>query len=325
MALSSTIAYCTNRDLQDLLPGLEGYDLKRRIYNFQTTGTSNLYLARNTGVVTQLYADGEDLGSAEANSGVVNANGEWYYDTDLDTVYYFDSATAPNNRIMESGDDWATINTRFIQKGSRLLESKIDARLAGEIWKDRENNYPEIIIRASALQSVLLLLLATDPESPYIEPFKSELEELIDGLNKGTIVLPHQRSIDSSCGLIRTVSQHGSSDLFPVELKGDYHGSGYELLKVYIDSGEGGVIGTGKMTVKGKDGTQLKNEVLVDSDTITGDFQTLGAGTLAIRWSGDDVASAICTVADEYEIEVWGKALGASTPGGIGSVSLTRR
>ena len=100
MAVTSTIEYCTDRDLQDIYPHVAEYDLKRRLYNFQTTGTSNLYLLRDSGLVTQLFADGEDLGDAEANSGVVNENGEWYYDSDLDTVYYFDSATAPNDRII---------------------------------------------------------------------------------------------------------------------------------------------------------------------------------------------------------------------------------
>ena len=130
MAVTSTIEYCTDRDLQDIYPHIAEYDLKRRLYNFQTTGTSNLYLLRDSGLITQLFADGEDLGDAEANSGVVNANGEWYYDSDLDTVYYFDSATAPNSRIMEAGDDWTTVKTRFRRKASRLIESHLDNRLS---------------------------------------------------------------------------------------------------------------------------------------------------------------------------------------------------
>ena len=33
MALTSTIEYCEDRDLQDVFPHLSEYDLKRRIYN----------------------------------------------------------------------------------------------------------------------------------------------------------------------------------------------------------------------------------------------------------------------------------------------------
>ena len=35
MALTSSIKYCTNRDLQDVFPDLSQYDLKRRLYNWQ--------------------------------------------------------------------------------------------------------------------------------------------------------------------------------------------------------------------------------------------------------------------------------------------------
>ena len=324
MAVTSTIEYCTDRDLLDIFPHLASTDLKVRVYNFQTTGTPNLYLVRNSGLVTQLYADGEDLGDPEANSGVVNANGEWYYDSDLDTVYYFDSATAPNDRIMEAGDDWATIKTRFRRKASRLIESHLDNRLSREVLKDREGNYPEIIIHVTALQTVVLLLKAHDPNNEVITPFQDELNELIEGLKAGTIVLPTSISGDSSKGVIREVSVDSASDLRPVELRGNYSESGYELLKVYIDSGEGGIIGTTKMTVVGKDGTLLKNNTLIDSQVITGDYDFVGVGNLYIRWSGDDVTSAITTASDEYEIELWGSSLD-TTVSSVGSVSMTRR
>ena len=97
-----------------------------------------------------------------------------------------------------------------------------------------------------------------------------------------------------------------------------------ELLKVYIDSGEAGIIGTTKMTVKGKDGTLLKNNTLIDSQVITGDFDFLGIGSMYIRWGGDDVTSAITTADDEYEIECWGSSLD-TTISSVGSVKMTRR
>ena len=78
------------------------------------------------------------------------------------------------------------------------------------------------------------------------------------------------------------------------------------------------------MTVKGKSSTTLKSDVLVDSEIITGDFQSLGIGSMYIRWSGDDVTSAITTAADEYEIECWGSSLDA-TVSSVGSLRMTRR
>ena len=323
MAVTSTIEYCTDRDLLDVFPHLASTDLKTRLYNFQTTGTSNLYLCRNTGLVTQLYADGEDLGTAEANSGVVNVNGEWYYDSDLDTIYYFDSATAPNDRIMEAGDDWATIKTRFRRKASRLIESHLDNRLAREVLKDREGNYPEIIVHVTALQTVILLLKAHDPNSEVIIPFQEELSELIDGLKAGTIVLPTSISGDSSKGVIREVSVNSNSDLRPVQLRGHYHGSGYELIKIIVDSVDDTIIGTATFSVYAKNSTTLKTDQIVTSETINGDFQQI-LGSLAIRWGTDDTATGLVKQDDEYEIELWGSSLD-STVSSVGSIRMTRR
>ena len=321
MAVSSSIKYCTTRDLQDIYPHIEAYDLKRRVYNWQVA-SSNLYVATNSGIVTQLYQDGEDLESAESTTP--NANKEWRYIETSDSVYYYNDTTSPNDMIMESGDDWAEIEERFIRKASRLIESHLDNRLSREVLKDREGNYPEIIVHITALQTVILLLKAHDPNSEVLAPFQDELNEIIDGLKAGSIVLPTSISGDSSKGVIREVSVNASSDLRPIELRGHYNGSGYELLKVYIDSGENGIIGTTKMTVKGKDSTLLKTDTLIDSEIITGDFQHLGVGSLYVRWGGDDVTSAITTAADEYEIELWGSSLD-STVSSVGSMRMTRR
>jgi len=322
---TSNIQYCTHRDIKDTYPNInDAGDTKKPIYGWVTTGTSNLYLARDTGLVTQLFADGEDLGDAEANSGVVDTNGEWYYDSNLDTVYYFNSASNPIDMLMESGDDFATLITRVSKRASRLIDSKIGYRVTDTQIKDREGNYPDIIVRAASLQSVILLLTSEDPTNPIIEPFKEELNEIIDGINSGTIViLGNQRTMDAAKGIIREVSVDSSSDLRPVELTGHYSGTSYELLKVYIDSGEGGVIGTTKMTVTGKSSTALKSETLVDSEIITGDYQSLGVSSMEIRWSGDNDA-AITTASDEYEVELFGYSLDSSTPGQVGNIKMTR-
>ena len=321
MALTSTIEYCTDRDLQDVFPHISEFDLKRRIYNWQTTGTSNLYLVRDSGLITVLFADGEDLGDPEANSGVVNVNGEWYYDSNLDTVYYFDSATAPNSRIMEAGDDWATIKTRFRRKASRLVESHLDNRMSREVMKDREGNYPEIIVHVTSLQTIILLLKAHDPTNDVIAPFQEEFNDLIDGLKSGVIVLPTAVSFDSSKGVIREVSVNSNSDLRPVELRGNYNGSGYDLIKLKVITGD--VIGTSTYSVWIKDSNTLKNDQVVTAEKITGDYDHVASG-LYVRFSGDDVNTAVTTANDEYEIEVYSSSIDTDVSS-IGSVRMSRR
>ena len=310
MAVTSTIEYCTDREVKDVFPNLSGFDLKTRVINWETTSTSNLYLVRNSGLVTQLFANGKDLGNAQSSSGSVNANEEWYYDSDLDTVYYYDSTASPNDMIMEAGDDWASIKTRFRRKASRFVESMLDSRIAREISKDREGNYPEVIVRMTALKTVIFLLQAHDPTNDFIDPFQEEFNELLDGIRNGHIVLPSQVSRDSSKGVIRHVSVNGSTTLYPVELRGQYTGYGYDLLKVYVDTDEGGSIGTAKMTVKGKDSNQLKNDIIINSEIITGDFQQLTGG-LQIRWSAGviDGSTDVATAGDEYEIELYSASI----------------
>ena len=317
MAVSSTIEYCSERDLKDIYPGLSGFDTKIRVYNWQTTGTSNLYLARNSGLITQLFSDGEDLGDAEANSGVVDANGEWYYDSNLDTVYYFDSATAPNDRVMESGEDWATLKTRQIRNASRYLESKIDGRLSREIWKDREGEYPYIIKRTTALIAVTFLVRADDPANPVADAFMEEADSNIEQLNSGSIQLPNAVTYDSSKGVIRDCT-YTSGSVRPVKTRGRYSGT-YDLVKISI--GTGGVLGTATYNVYAKDSTKLKNDQIVTEEVITGDYQSV-AGGLQIRFAGS-TDSSVATANNEWEIELYGSGEQVSNTG-LGVIRMSR-
>ena len=324
MAVTSTIEYCTDRDLQDILPNIQAFDLKRRLYNW-TELSSDKYVADNVGVVTQLYMDGEHLGGAQSTAGAVDGNYDWHYSSTWDRIYFFNSTKSPNDLIMEAGDDWTTIKQRFRRKASRLVESKINYRLSAEIAKDREGNYPEIIVHSTALQTVILLLKAHDPNNEIIEPLTDELKEIVEGLISGIITLPTSVTGDSSKGLIREVSVNGSTTLRPVELKGSYAGTDYDLLKIYIESGEGGAIGTAKMSVKASGSNKLKEDLVIDSEIITGQFQSLGNG-LWIRWSASviDGSTDVATAGDEYEIEVWGSSIQTDVSA-VGSISLTRR
>jgi len=319
--MATDFKYASQSDLEMYYPSYSQFDTKHQIFGFKTTDTSNQYQAFNTGLITMLYFDGIEGTSVSDDP---NADYEFNYSETTDSVQVFHSSKNPSDMLMESGDDFATLITRVAKRSSRMIDSKIGYRVTDTQIKDREGNYPDIIVRAASLQSVILLLTSEDPTNPIIEPFKEELAEIVDGINSGTIViLGNQRTMDAAKGIIRQVSVSASSDLFPVELTGHYSGSSYELLKVYIDSGEGGVIGTTKMTVKGKSSTALKSETLVDSEIITGDYQNLGVSSMQIRWSGDNDA-AITTASDEYEIEVFGHSLDSSTPGQVGNIKMTR-
>ena len=190
-----------------------------------------------------------------------------------------------------------------------------------KVSKDREGNYPDIIVRATALQAIILLITAHDPNNEVMESFKDEYNEILEGLNAGTIVLPSDRTSDSKNGFIREVSVNASSTVRPVELRGKYNGGGYDLLKVKVTTA--GAIGVAKYSVWNKDTSGLKNNKVIDSEFITGDYDLIGGG-LYLRWSGtaDD---SVTYINDEYEIEVFSSSLGTSTPSGIKTVTMSRR
>ena len=332
MAVTSTIEYCTDRQVQDIW-SISQHDTKRRIYNW-TGPSTNVYTAYNTGLVTVLFADGVDLGTED---GSLSSDGHWRYVEADDKVEYYNDGGAgvagadPNTMVMEGGEDWAALKTRIRRKASRLIESRLDFRMAREVVKDREGNYPEIIIHATAMQCVLLHLKASDPNNEVIEPFQNDLNEIIEGLSSGRIVLPTAISVDSSKGVIREVTVGANTDLRPVELRGNYSGDGYELLKVIIDSSTNTIIGTATFSVYKKSSTSMKVDQVVKSETINGDFQSLGVGSLYIRWGGDHVTldggsagAAKVTINDEYEIELWGEGLESSIPSAW-SVEATRQ
>ena len=317
MAVTSTIEYCTDRDLQDIFPHIAEFDLKRRIYNFKSTDTTNQYQAFNTGLITQLYFDGIEGTSVSDNP---DADYEFNYSSTTDSVQVFKTTTNPNDMIIEAGDDWTDIKTRFRRKASRLIESHLDSRMAREVMKDREGNYPEIIVHVTALQTIVLLLKAHDPTNDGIAPFQDELSEIIDGLKGGSIVLPNAVSSDSSKGVIREVSVSANSDLRPVEMKGNYNAWGYDLIKLKVITG--GVVGTSTYSVWVKDSDTLKNNQVITAEKITGDYDHVASG-LYVRFGGDD-DSAVTTANDEYEIEVHSSSIDTDNSS-IGSMRMTRR
>tara|TARA_Y100000593_G_scaffold95130_1_gene200463 strand:- start:30260 stop:31501 length:1242 start_codon:yes stop_codon:yes gene_type:complete len=413
MATSSTIAYCEDRDLQDVYPHIQEYSLKRRLYNFKAESavantwdsTLDAYYLPSCGLITKLFYDGNEVqeityhtnnsllldgaitgatltipttavggATGVASDDLVKVNNEYMrvatfsspnmvvgdrglfgtaanhhiddsgvilaVDSTSDVQdatsasdapkYLYDSAldlliiigdSDPNDHIMEAGDDWGDIKQRFRRKASRLIESHLDSRMSREVLKDREGNYPAIIVHATALQAVILLLKAHDPTNEVIEPFKSELEEILDGLKSGSIVLPTAVSSDSSKGVIREVSVNSSSDLRPVQLKGSYNAFGYDCIKLKVITG--GVVGTSTYSVWVKDSNTLKSNQVVTEEKITGDFDIVTSG-LWVRFSGDDVATAITSDNDEYEIEVYSSSMDSDISA-IGSVSMTRR
>ena len=316
MAVTSTIEYCTDRDIYDVYPQIKSTDSKTRVFDW-VTHSSNLYRADNCGLTTQLFANGQDLGSAEANSGAVTSNGEWFYESTLDAVYYYNSATSPNDMVMESGEDATTFTQRYRRNASRYVESRLDSRMASEISLDREGAYPYIIKRTTALVAVGMMLKSDDPMNEVAGAFMEEADEYLAGLKSGDIQIPTSVTGDAPYGVIRDVT-YTAGRVRPIQTRGSYLGT-YDLIKVKII--DAGAIGTATYSVWEKSSTDLNATQVVTAETINGDYQQC-AGGLEIRFAGA-TDSTVATANDEWEIEVYGTGEDVRTSN-VGNINMTR-
>jgi hypothetical protein len=317
--MATAPTYCTHRELKDVFPQVDSFDTKRALYGW-TEVTTNKYAAHNSGLTTQLFVDGEDLGAAQSAHTDLNVEGEWFYNSAEDITYYY-SATNPNDKLVESGEEFSALITRITANASRYLDAKLDPNLPKEQLKDKEGNYDYIIIRTTALIAATFLIRSHDPTSEIATALMEDAMGNIDALNKGGAALSWQTTGDSSKGIIRDVT-YTSGSVRPVDLRGRASGVDYDLIKVSISDSTAGVIGTAKYNVYVKDNTGLKKNHVVTERVITGDYQTLAYG-LEIRFGGS-TDSSVATASNEWEIEVagWQEEVDNSA---INSIKMTRR
>ena len=306
--------YCTHKELKRVFPQLDSFDNKKPVYGW-TEVSSNKYAAHNSGLVTQCFADGADLGLAQSTIGAVNTNDEWYYDSDTDALYYFNDASNPNDMLMEAGEEFTAMVTQYRTDASRYLDSMLDPNMPKEAWKDKTGAYDYIIIRTTALIAANFMIKAHDPNSELANALMEEANQNIENINQGKAALSWQVTRDSAQGVVRDVVYNTAGAIRPVDTRGEWHGT-YDLIKVIITVG--GALGTAKYEVYTKDSTKLKNQLSQSATVISGDYQPL-AGGLEIRFAGSSNAIAD----DEWEIECFGKYEDVDASSGK-SVKMTR-
>ncbi len=310
--------YCTHKELKRVFPQLDEFDQKTALYGWVTVST-NKYAAHDSGIVTQLFADGEDLGPAQSAHTDLNVEGEWFYNSAEDVCYYY-SASTPLDKLMEGGEEFTTMVTQYRTDASRFLDSRLDPNLPKEQLKDKSGNFDYMIIRTTALIAANFMIRTNNPTSEMAIAFMEEADKNIDALNNGGAALSWQNTADASKGVIRDVTYTGT--VRPVDTRGRWSGT-YDLVKVKITTG--GAIGTAKYSVWTKDEDKLGmnegNQVVTD-ETINGDYQNLASG-LKIRFAGTNFDST-AAANDIWEIEVtgWSEEVDASS---LKPIRMTRR
>ena len=300
--MATAPVYCTHKELKRVYPQIDAFDTKTPIYGWVTVST-NKYASHNSGAVTQLFVDGEDLGAAQSAHTDLNVEGEWFYNSAEDVCYYY-SASSPLDKLMEAGEEFTAMITQFRTDASRYLDSKLDPNLPREQLKDKSGNFDYMIIRSSALIAAAFLIRATDPTNEIATALMEEAQGNIDALNSGGAALSWQTTRDASKGIIRDVSYTDGS-VRPVDTRGNWSGT-FDLIRVKIEAG-GALDGTATYSVWVKNADKLgiqQGSQVVTTEKINGDYQAL-AGGLQIRFAGEDKTS-VATATNEWEIEVMG-------------------
>jgi hypothetical protein len=290
--------YITARDLKDAYPNLDEFDTKKPIYSW-TVDSGTRYVSHDSGLVTALFVDGANQGSAQANKAAVDANGEWFYDSSVDAIYYYNDTNNPEDLLMEAGEDFATLKTRVMKDASDYVDSKLDSTLPREQFLLKDGTYDYLIRRLTSLIAAFFLVKGKDPTSQIAVALFQEAQMHIEDLNSGKAKLGYQNTGDASKGIVRKMSVSGSLNI--VDTRGNYYGS-YDRLKVIVTTG--GAIGTAKYSVFAKDTDGLKNNLVLQDEIINGDYQELAAG-LQVRFQGSSDSST-ATQNDEWEVEVTG-------------------
>ena len=297
--MATAATYCTHKELKRVFPQLDSFDNKKAVYGWKEV-TTNKYAAHNSGIVSQLFADGEDLGPAQSAHTDLNVEGEWFYNSAEDVLYYY-SASSPLDKLMEAGEEFTAMVTQFRSDASRYLDSMLDPNMPKEALKDKEGNFDYIIIRSTALIAANFMIKSHDPNSELASALMEEASQNIENINQGKAALSWQVTRDSSQGIIRDVT-YTSGKIRPVDTRGEWSGT-YDLIKVQII--DAGALGTATYSVYTKDSTSLKNNQVVTAQKITGDYQPM-AGGLEIRFAGATDAT-VAAANDEWEIEVFGR------------------
>jgi len=310
--MATDFTYAEISDLTKYFNRVSDFDSKVQIFPTLTSG--NLHLFRDSGYVSKVFVNGEELGASQLTSNAVDSNGEWYYNSDTNQLEYYNSnysSTTINEQVFEAGEDFTTFLNNSLIGASLELHNYLDARYSTPIEKSKQidlntsalliaEEYDSIIIKSVCYIAASNLIRAKEgvsEEADYYHSLvtNSERTGLIDKLNDGIYKLSSEVDDKDKNGKILRRSVTGSMDL--VELSGDYVGENYDLLKVEVETT--GAYGTGEFKVSYFSNDKLEGAT-TSAEKITGGLQHIHNGLYG-RFQG-----ASATDGDYWYIEVYG-------------------
>ena len=326
--MATDFKYCGISVLTRYVNKIADYDKKFQIFN--PTTNSNLHTFQDTGYVDTLFINGEEQGTA--NTDTPNANNEWWYISATNKVEYYNdgySSTTINEQVFEAGEDFDTYLTQELINASLELHNYLDARYSTPLEKIKQvdsntaaisvaEEYDPIITKIVCYICASNVIRAKEPENEMSDYYmnlvtNAERTGLVDKLNDGIYKLSFEVDANDKKGSIRYRNVSGTMDI--IELSGEYHGEGYDLLKVEVEAT--GAYGTGTFKVHYFSNDQLFGATS-SAEKISGGLQHIHGGLYG-RFQG-----ASATDGDIWEIEVYGSHR-KQTNKSSKSIELTRR
>lgn len=308
--MATNFKYASISDLTKYFGRVSDFDSKIQIYPTLTSG--NLHLFRNSGYVSQLFVNGEELAAAQSTSGDVDSNGEWFYASGTNQVEYFNSnysSTTVNEQMFEAGVDFTSFLEQALVDASLELHNYLDMRYSTPLQKIKqtdidtagvsiEEEYDPIIIKSVCYIASANLIRAKEGASEEADYYYSlvtnpEKTGLLDKLNDGIYKLSFEVDANDKKGSIKYRNVSGTMDL--VELAGEYSGEPYDLLKIEVEAT--GAYGVGTFKVHHFSDDKIFGDVTTP-EIITGGLQHIYGG-LSGRFQG-----ASATDGDIWEVEV---------------------
>ena len=321
--------YCTIDDIQLVAPFVFDYDRKRTITNWVShsgSGNSEIWKAGSVGKFSQLYENDIEQTSV-SDVASIDADGKYYFDEDADVVYFRPTTKAnPNFDItVTAGRDNKSLFNEFISRSSDFVRSYINK----PIYKNKGvgtgdslgRDFPEVIVRSTALLSASMAILPYDQEHGLRLQNQVYDQEngtgLLDLIRKGIISLDQDE--DGRDKIVKEVSINGNTTGAIVDTFG-YPTVSFDRIKVVIETGgtfaAGSVSTVTYKTFTGSDEGRKVNATQ-EAEVIDGSFQAIGHGVY-VRFS-----TGVYTANDEWEVEVSG--LDHTAGGGIETIQLKRR
>ena len=325
--MATDFKYASQTDLEMYYPNFSSYDAKRQILGW-TTLSSNKYIADNTGLITQLFMDGADLGAAQSDAASVNSNYKWFYLSSDDRVYLYNDASNPIDLVIEGGQDNTTYFDQMLVNASMELNNLLDRRYPTPIQKYTQYDantthvssapeYDAIIVKSTCYLCVANLLRTNSrqEEADYYNNLVTNMEGsgLVDRLNKGEYKLSYEVDADDSQGKPRTITKTGSMDI--IETGGAYSGQAFDLLRITCTTTGAYGVAIVKVEYYGSDKLFGSNTTDIK---VTGGLQHIHGGWYC-RFQGASMAQN-----DLWEVEVYSETRKISNAES-GAIQLTRR